>query len=165
MATTYENMVLSETMRHEKNSQKDWGKQHAETRTFPLDSQQYANLEALKEKVADLCDLQPTPASMVRPPRKVCSVPVFLRGRLCTQQAWLLLVVAVPLARALIRCCVCSRAQSALKELRAELATSLSDVEKQLEALGGSATTVSRITARSAATGGMGKPLAPIGEE
>ena len=24
----------------------------------------------LKEKVADLCDLQPTPASMVRPPRK-----------------------------------------------------------------------------------------------
>ena len=28
MATTYENMVLNETFRREKMSQRDWGKQH-----------------------------------------------------------------------------------------------------------------------------------------
>jgi len=72
MATTYENMVLREMHRHEHQSKKEWGKQHAPDSTvFGLETHEFARLESLKEKVADLCDLQPTPASMVRPPRKV----------------------------------------------------------------------------------------------
>jgi len=71
MATTYENMVLREMHRHEHQSKKEWGKQHAADSTvFGLETSEFARLEGLKEKVADLCDLQPTPASMVRPPRK-----------------------------------------------------------------------------------------------
>lgn len=73
MATTYENMVLREMHRHEHQSKKEWGKQHAADSTvFGLETSEFARLEGLKEKVADLCDLQPTPAAMVRPPRKVC---------------------------------------------------------------------------------------------
>ena len=73
MATTYENMVLREMHRHEGQSKKEWGKQHAADSTvFGLETSEFARLETLKEKVADLCDLQPTPAAMVRPPRKVC---------------------------------------------------------------------------------------------
>ena len=72
MATTYENMVLREMHRHEHQSKKEWGKQHApDSSVFGLDTSEFARLEGLKEKVADLCDLQPTPAAMVRPPRKV----------------------------------------------------------------------------------------------
>lgn len=74
MATTYENMVLREMHRHEHQSKAEWGKQHAADSTvFGLETREFARLEGLKEKVADLCDLQPTPASMVRPPRKVCA--------------------------------------------------------------------------------------------
>ena len=109
MATTYENMVLREMHRHEHQSKKSWGTQHAPDHSvFGLETQEFARLDALKDQVADLCDLQPTPASMVRPPRK-----------------------------------------EALKTLRAELAKSLSDVETQLEALGGSASTVSHVTNQS----------------
>ena len=42
--------------------------------------------------------------------------------------------------------------QDALKALRAELATSLEDVEKELELMGGSASTVTARTAASAKT-------------
>ena len=72
MATTYENMVLREMHKREGSSKKDWGRQHApDASVFELESHEFARLESLKDKVADLCDLQPTPASMVRPPRKV----------------------------------------------------------------------------------------------
>ena len=72
MATTYENMVLNETHKREKNAGREWGKQNAgDITVYGMDTQEYANLEHLKAKVSDLCDLQPTPASMVRPPRKV----------------------------------------------------------------------------------------------
>ena len=72
MATTYENMVLREMHKRETDSKKEWGLQHgSETTLYPLDSLEHQRLEQLKDKVADLCDLQPTQASMVRPPRKV----------------------------------------------------------------------------------------------
>lgn len=72
MATTYENQVLNETFRREKASQIEWGRQNApDSSIYELDSEKFARLSTLKSKVADLCDLQPTPASMVRPPRKV----------------------------------------------------------------------------------------------
>ena len=72
MATTYENMVLKETHRREKMSQIQWGTNNAgDVTLFPMESVEYAKLNTLKHKVADLCDLQPTPVSMVRPPRKV----------------------------------------------------------------------------------------------
>jgi len=71
MATTYENQVLNETFRREKASQIEWGRQNApDSSIYELDSEKFARLSTLKSKVADLCDLQPTPASMVRPPRK-----------------------------------------------------------------------------------------------
>jgi len=71
MATTYENMVLKETHHREKASQIEWGRQHAsEASVFPLESQQFAKLSSLRNQVADLCDLQPTPVSMPRPARK-----------------------------------------------------------------------------------------------
>ena len=69
--TTYENMVLNETFKREGSSKIEWGRQHSDQSVFPLDSQEYAKLSDLKSKVADLCDLQPTPVSMVRPARKV----------------------------------------------------------------------------------------------
>ena len=72
MATTYENMVLNEAHRREHLSQKEWGKAHGgEATIYPMGTLEFAKLESLKDKVADLVDLQPTPASMVRPPRKV----------------------------------------------------------------------------------------------
>ena len=72
MATTYENMVLKEAIDAEANSKVSWGQQHGSERViFPMDTEQFAKLDKLKERVADLCDLQPTQASMVRPPRKV----------------------------------------------------------------------------------------------
>ena len=74
MTTTYENMVLNEAHRREHKSKAEWGRQHAGDilpMAYPMDSLEFARLEKLKSKVADLVDLQPTPASMVRPPRKV----------------------------------------------------------------------------------------------
>ena len=72
MATTYECMVLGEMHKREKDSKKEWGLQHgSETTLYPLDSFEHVRMEQLKDKVADLVDLQPTQASMVRPPRKV----------------------------------------------------------------------------------------------
>ena len=106
MATTYENMVLNEMHKREHDSQKEWGRQHAENASvYHLASAQQQRLEKLKSQVADLCDLQPTPSSMLRPPRK-----------------------------------------DMLKSLRAELATALSDVESELDAIGGSASTKSFAT-------------------
>jgi hypothetical protein len=43
--------------------------------------------------------------------------------------------------------------QAMLKDLRSELASSLADVESQLEQMGGSASTVSMSTAKSGMTG------------
>ena len=56
--------------------------------------------------------------------------------------------------------CVCYPKQEALKQLRGELAKSLSDVETQLEALGGSASTVSHITTKTNKTNKSTKSLA-----
>ena len=71
MATTYENQVLNETFKRENNSRKEWTAQHAgEQMVYPPGSQKMNKLDALKASVSDLCDLQPTPSSMVRPPRK-----------------------------------------------------------------------------------------------
>ena len=72
MTTTYENMVLNEMHKKETKSQVEWGRQHAsDASVYPLDSMENARLHRLQKEVADLCDLQPTPASMVRPARKV----------------------------------------------------------------------------------------------
>ena len=73
MATTYENMVLKEAIDAEANSKVSWGQQHGSDRViFPMDTEQFARAgQTQGESVADLCDLQPTQASMVRPPRKV----------------------------------------------------------------------------------------------
>ncbi|KOO23212.1 hypothetical protein Ctob_001605 [Chrysochromulina tobinii] len=76
MTTTFETQVYNETIRREGKSKLSWSQQHAEDApfaprpVFPLNSQEHARLEKLKNKVADLCDLQPTPVSMLRPPRK-----------------------------------------------------------------------------------------------
>ncbi len=72
MSTTYENMVLNESHKREKTSKRDWGKNNCgDTMIFPMETAEFCRMEKLKEQVADLCDLQPTSASMVRPPRKV----------------------------------------------------------------------------------------------
>jgi Lon protease-like protein len=72
MATVLENMQLSESIKGEQSSKKAWAKQNAaEKLIYQPESDKLMRLEALKNEVADLCDLQPTPASMVRPPRKV----------------------------------------------------------------------------------------------
>ena len=55
--------------------------------------------------------------------------------------------------------------QTALKKLREELVSSLSDVEAQLEQLGGSATTVSMMTTKTAATAKSVKAPSTIAEE
>ena len=47
---------------------------------------------------------------------------------------------------------VLSLPQEALKKLKEELVSSLADVEREIDDLGGSATTVSQMTAKSAAT-------------
>ena len=79
MTTTFETQVYNETIRREGKSKLSWSQQHAEDApfaprpVFPLNSQEHARLDKLKNKVADLCDLQPTPVSMLRPPRKVRS--------------------------------------------------------------------------------------------
>ena len=75
--TTFETMVLNETIRREGESKLQWTQQHASEAPFAarpcfsLTSKEHQKMAALKEKVADLCDLQPTPVSMKRPPRKV----------------------------------------------------------------------------------------------
>ena len=79
MATTYENMVMEEQINREAKSKVEWGIQQAQCKDvmpsggpiFALDSKEHVKLDGLRNKVADLCDLQPTPAPMVRPPRKV----------------------------------------------------------------------------------------------
>ena len=58
--------------------------------------------------------------------------------------------------------------QESLRKLKEELVSSLADVEEQLEQLGGSASTVSRVTARSVATAKSAaslKPPSTIAEE
>ena len=152
MATTYENMVLNEAHRREHLSQKEWGKAHGgEATIYPMGTLEFAKLESLKDKVADLVDLQPTPASMVRPPRKVRARVASKNRALPSAAPHNAMPSSILLRLSLHRLSLLhlSRSQDALRKLRSELVESLSDVEAQLEALGGSASTV---TAKSAAT-------------
>jgi len=74
--TTFEAMVLNETFKRESSSKVSWAQQHASEAPFatkpcfPLDSQEYQKIDNFRSKVADLCDLQPTPVGMLRPKRK-----------------------------------------------------------------------------------------------
>ena len=81
---------VEETQNREIKSKAEWAKQHAEEAgritIYRLDDEKNLRLHQLKEQVADLCDLQPTPASMVRPPRKVPSPRLARRARLCAPQ-------------------------------------------------------------------------------
>jgi len=71
MTTVLENMQLAETHHREIASKKSWAKSNAAEKVlYKAESEKSSRLEALKSEVADLCDLQPTPASMLRPPRK-----------------------------------------------------------------------------------------------
>ena len=123
-------MVINEVIKRETSSKVEWGLQHgSESTLYPLDSMEHVRLEQLKDKVADLVDLQPTQASMVRPPRK-----------------------------------------EMLKKLRGELVASLEDVEKKLEEMGGSASTVtgsvaSMATAKSNGTKKSFKAPSTVAEE
>ena len=61
-----------EKIKRENDSKIEWTRLNAkEVTTYDIDDIKNLRLKQLTEKVADLCDLQPTPASMVRPPRKV----------------------------------------------------------------------------------------------
>eukprot|EP00327_Prymnesium_parvum_P005023 CAMPEP_0182851660 /NCGR_PEP_ID=MMETSP0006_2-20121128/30742_1 /TAXON_ID=97485 /ORGANISM="Prymnesium parvum, Strain Texoma1" /LENGTH=151 /DNA_ID=CAMNT_0024982339 /DNA_START=60 /DNA_END=515 /DNA_ORIENTATION=+ len=115
MTTVIENMQISETLRREDKSRKDWAKQNASgALIYDPESTKSKRLNELKEQVADLCDLQPTPAAMVRPPRK-----------------------------------------EMLSGLRDDLVKALTDVESELENIGGSVTQASvksHTTVKSAAT-------------
>ena len=66
---------VEETQYREIHSKQSWARQHAEEAgritVFHIEDQKHARLHNLKEAVADLCDMQPTPANMLRPPRKV----------------------------------------------------------------------------------------------
>ena len=67
-----ENMQIAETLKRETDSKKEWAKQNASDKfVYQPETDKAKRLVELKEQVADLCDLQPTPASMFRPPRKV----------------------------------------------------------------------------------------------
>ena len=69
--TSYDAAVYRETLRKENNSKAEWIKQHgSDKKVFAPDSSQAFKLRSLKDHVADLCDLQPTPVSLVRPPKK-----------------------------------------------------------------------------------------------
>ena len=60
-----------EKIKRENDSKIEWTRVNAkEVTTYDIDDIKNLRLKQLTEKVADLCDLQPTPASMVRPPRK-----------------------------------------------------------------------------------------------
>ena len=99
-----------EKIKRENDSKIEWTRVNAkEVTTYDIDDIKNLRLKQLTEKVADLCDLQPTPASMVRPPRK-----------------------------------------EMLKELRGELAQALVDAEAELEAMGGSVSAASMISAKTA---------------
>jgi hypothetical protein len=89
MSTTYENMVLNETFKREGASKRNWGTNNCgDTMIFPMETVEFGKLEGLKEQVADLCDLQPTQASMKRPPRKVRSPrPARMWHRTCAHLA------------------------------------------------------------------------------
>ena len=146
MATTYKNMVLKEAIDAEANSKVSWGQQHGSDRViFPMDTEQFAKLDKLKERVADLCDLQPTQASMVRPPRKVRATTSM---RTC---ASFLIFCARLLTPLLCTFFARRHSQANLRKLKEELALSLKDVEDEIEQLGGSASTVTSVngTAKS----------------
>mmetsp|Transcript_20111 Transcript_20111/g.41029 ORF Transcript_20111/g.41029 Transcript_20111/m.41029 type:complete len:159 (-) Transcript_20111:184-660(-) len=66
---------VEETQYREERSKSSWAMQHAEAEAgritvFHIDDMKHARLHTLKEQVADLCDMQPTPANMLRAPRK-----------------------------------------------------------------------------------------------
>ena len=72
---------VEETQYREGRSKSSWAMQHAEAEAgritvFHIDDMKHARLNNLKEQVADLCDMQPTPANMLRQPRKVRAPPV-----------------------------------------------------------------------------------------
>ena len=70
-----------EKIKRENDSKIEWTRVNAkEVTTYDIDDIKNLRLKQLTEKVADLCDLQPTPASMVRPPRK--EMLMELRGEL-----------------------------------------------------------------------------------
>ena len=67
---------VEETQYREGRSKDKWAMQHAEAEAgritaFHIDDMKHTRLHNLKEQVADLCDMQPTPANMLRPVRKV----------------------------------------------------------------------------------------------
>lgn len=148
--TTFEAMVLNETFKRESSSKVSWAQQHASEAPFatkpcfPLDSQEYQKIDNFRSKVADLCDLQPTPVGMLRPKRKV------------TPRRTPRLEAARPRADSPARAfhspmhsrfrphalpADSSRLvepQDALKELKKELEGALGEVETQLDAMGGS---------------------------
>lgn len=101
MTTTFETMVMTETIESEKKSKKLWQLQNAAEAPFaprpifPLDSHEHVRIEQLRSKVSDLCDLQPRPASMKRPPRKVRSDLVRLPLP-CVHQLTLVRVCRLP---------------------------------------------------------------------
>ena len=113
LAATMNDMIAKqegEKIKRENDSKIEWTRVNAkEVTTYDIDDIKNLRLKQLTEKVADLCDLQPTPASMVRPPRK-----------------------------------------EMLKELRGELAQALVDAEAELEAMGGSVSAASMISAKTA---------------
>ncbi|KAL3925858.1 MAG: hypothetical protein SGPRY_003552 [Prymnesium sp.] len=115
MTTVLENLQIAETLHREDACRKEWAKQNAtEKLIYQPESSKAHRLNLLKEQVADLCDMQPTPAAMIRPPRK-----------------------------------------EMLSELRDDLVRALTDVESELEAIGGSVTQVSvksGVSAKSAKT-------------
>ena len=115
-----------EKIKRENDSKIEWTRLNAkEVTTYDIDDIKNLRLKQLTEKVADLCDLQPTPVSMVRPPRKVPSPRLARRARLCAPQ-------------------LTTRAgwQEMLSDLRKELKNALADVETEIDAMGGSVSDV-----------------------
>ena len=77
---------VEETQYREIHAKQAWARANAEEvgkiTHYSIESAKHARLHNLKEAVADLCDMQPTPANMVRPPRKVLRCPHALASHL-----------------------------------------------------------------------------------
>ena len=151
---------VEETQHREDRSKSSWAMMHAEAEAgrvtvFHIEDQKHARLHNLKEQVADLCDMQPTPANMLRQPRKVRAPPVVGTSSGCNGSANLphLTTPNLPL---------CHTFPEMLSDLKKELAVALADVESELDAMGGSVSDMtsmksgktgkSAVTAKSAAT-------------
>jgi hypothetical protein len=144
---------VEETQYREIHAKQAWARANAEEvgkiTHYSIESAKHARLHNLKEAVADLCDMQPTPANMVRPPRKVLRCPHALPH---------ILGPACRMRHPPLPCTL----QEMLHDLQKELAVALKDVESELEAMGGSVSDMvsvksgmtgkSATTAKSAAT-------------